>query len=123
MSRRRARTSPHAEIGERLRAAREARGVSVSECAAALGVARGFVSSIELGHKPIPAGRASVVAKVYGLDPYDLAAEIAVRGGRLVLPVDPGEERAAVAHARRWFAMHGDEVDDDESAPVLRVVG
>ena len=89
-----------------LRAARVAKGFTVSSFAATIGVSKAFWSNVENGRKPLPRGCASEVARLLDLDEREL-----VRGRRRYTREDV--RAAFIAGARMGGASPSDRDHED----------
>ena len=78
-------------LGQRLKALRQERGLSISEVAAATGISRSFLSLVEGGKSDITLGRLITLLAYFGVSITDLVPDAAPPPSALVTRV--GEER------------------------------
>ena len=101
-------------FGTVVRSGREARGLSLSAIAKALGVTKVYVSDVERGLRaPFTREKLEKVAEVLELDPVELHELAADHRGYVRLPYsaeDRDKNRLAAVLSHRWVEMDGDEV-------------
>ena len=103
------------EFGERIREARNAKGLSITALAEHLGVTKVYVSDVERGRRaPFSLARIKQVSDALDCDPFDLYL-LAVRSrGHVVLPtaeVSKEQSRLAAVLSYRWSDFDNDAVN------------
>ena len=111
------------ELGKMLRKLRIDREETLGDMAERLGCTSSYLSAIEKGKRPAPAGFASKLAKLYSLSPDD-ERDIAAAADKTVrnVKVDLGATSDVKREAALVFARSFDELDDDTSRRILKLL-
>lgn len=110
----------YADLGGRIREAREARGITQHDLAVAVGLTRGSVANLESGRQRVQVHTLIAAAQALGLDAADLLSQ-ATEGARPLAPVLPAQSsrlrrrledtRAQIDAVLKSLPRHVEETD------------